>query len=156
GYAISKPVEGPVDLAQAFDLDNDGDLDLVVVKKGKLALFTFADDAWSPSAAKLPDLPSPPKDVVPVDYDHDGDVDLLLVGAFGSGIGRTEGGPPVDATETSKPPTNRAFDWAIAEDFDGDNDVALLLGGPPGPGGLSLADSPREGKFADKSRVSPA
>ena len=151
-FAAANMVDGPVEIARGFDVDNDADLDLVVLKDGKLALSAFDQDAWSPSPATFPELPAPPKDVVPVDYDHDGDVDLLLVGSFGARIWRNDAGTFADASEPSRLPKDRAFEWAIAEDLDGDNDVDFLLGGSAGP---YLADSLREGKFADKTRVLP-
>jgi hypothetical protein len=86
---------------------------------------------------------------VPVDYDHDGDVDLLLVGSFGARIWRNDGGTFVDASAASL--ANRAFDWAVAEDFDGDNDVDLLLGSV----GVSTSPTASASKFADKTRVFP-
>jgi hypothetical protein len=162
GFDVKTAVEGPVELARWFDVDNDADLDLIVWQSGKPALYLLDKDkeSWTRSPLVLPELPSPPRDVVPVDFDHDGDLDLVLVGDFGARVWRNdaattpgEGHGFVDASEKANFPAGRAFDWAIAEDFDGDNDVDFLFGGRSG---LYLADSLRESRFADKTRVFPA
>jgi tetratricopeptide (TPR) repeat protein len=152
----------PVDLACALDIDNDINagpslLSFVVIQKDRATLYHAEREKleWKPSKLAFPALPAPPSDIVAVDYDHEGDLDLLLVGPFGSRMWRNDGaaepdkgGKFTDVTAEAGLPTDRAFTWCIPEDFDGDNDVDLLLGGPRG---LFLADSLRAGKFADKT-----
>lgn len=157
GWKVATVVEEPVQLARAFDVDNDGDLDILVLQEGKLALFRYDAEAWNLSPVTFPGLPATPKDIVPVDYDHEGDVDLLLVGDFGARIWRNDGaGTPdethgfVDASDVAELPGDRTFTWAVTEDFDGDNDVDFLLGSE---GDVYLADSVRAGKFVDKTSV---
>jgi len=162
GYEAKVITKDPVDLACPFDIDNDSKagaslLSFVVVTKGKVILYHCerAKLEWKPSTLELPALPSAPSDIVAVDFDHEGDLDLLLVGPFGARLWRNDGaavpekkGTFTDVTAEAGLPTDRAFDWCLTEDFDGDNDVDFLLGGRRG---LFLADSLRGGKFADKT-----
>jgi hypothetical protein len=161
GWLAQTVVAGPVQLVRALDIDNDGDLDLLVLQDGVLALYLCDRETWTRSPLAFPALPSPPHDIVPVDYDHEGDMDLLLVGDFGARIWRNDGAATpdekhgfVDASELAGLPRDRTFDWAVTEDFDCDNDVDFLLGGRTTD--LYLADSLRAGKFQDKTRVFPS
>ncbi|MFN0009984.1 MAG: FG-GAP-like repeat-containing protein [Planctomycetota bacterium] len=157
-WRVSTVAEGPVSLARAFDVDNDGDLDVLVLLGGKLALHLYDSQGWMPSTATFPELPGSPRDIVPVDYDHEGDVDLLLVGDFGARVWSNDGAgtPPepgkphgfADVSDVATLPRDRAFTWAITEDFDGDNDVDFLLGDEKD---VYLADSLRAGRFVDAS-----
>jgi len=160
GFLVKTAVDGAVELARAADVDNDADLDFLVVQGGSPALFLQDKESWTRSPLELPPLPSPPRDAIPVDFDHDGDVDLLVTGDFGARIWRNDAATTpgqghgfVDASEKSGLPSNRAIAWGLTEDFDGDNDVDLLLGGPQA---LILADSLREGRFAEKAAAFPA
>src|SRR5262249_51943883 len=125
----------------------------------ELVLAPSAAGRWTRSPLSFAPLPSPPQDLVPVDFDHDGDLDLLLVGAFGPRILRDDGAAPrtdehrvvtrgafVDASAEASLPRDVELTWCVTEDFDGDQDVDLLLGGP---GELHLMDSLRAGKFTD-------
>ena len=161
-YAVIPVGAGACEQATSFDADNDGDLDVLCRREGRLTLFEFRDGAFHATTVAFPALPSAPTDLVAVDYDHEGDLDLLLVGAFGARVWRRDGTPALekvkdqpksgavytDATAESGLPTTRAFAWCRTEDFDGDNDVDFLLGGPNGP---ALFDSLRGGKFAEKA-----
>ena len=149
----------PTATVRAFDVDNDADLDLIVPFEDSFALFRCETDEgqarWELSTLELPSLPELPFDLIAVDYDHEGDMDLLIVGAFGVRLWRNDGvdepesgGRFTDATEVSGLPASRRFDWCLTEDWDGDNDVDFLLGGETG---LYLADSLRGGRFADQT-----
>ncbi len=153
---------GAVESAVLFDAENDGDLDLVSIGGGTLEFAAWAGGRFEKRDVKWPELTAPPAAVVAVDYDHEGDLDLVLVGPFGarvwrndSAIARSAEGVNVleelifrDATADSGLPTDRPLAWCVTEDFDGDNDVDLLLGGP---GGIVLYDSLRDGKFAARA-----
>jgi len=161
--------EGPVDAAVAFDLDNaaDGGLDLLHAQGAKVSLLrSFRRDPADPTQKlgaldwrawdrTLPALPAAPHAIVAVDYDHEGDLDLVLVGEFGARLWRNDGaGEPdpagvfTDATTESGLPTDRAFSWCVPEDYDGDQDVDLLFGGAES---AYLADNLRGGRFGDAS-----
>ena len=73
-------------LARAFDLHNDGDtLDLLFAVGPQLRLFEQDEPGtWTPTPLELPTLPAPPTDQLVVDFDHDGDLDWLVVGPFGA------------------------------------------------------------------------
>jgi tetratricopeptide (TPR) repeat protein len=154
-------VEEPVDAALAFDLGNDGDLDLLLAQAGRLHLLEAERDGegdrleWRPWTKPLPALPAAPQDLLAVDFDHEGDLDLLLVGTFGARLLRNDGadaeqpeGGFADVTAEAGLPLDRPFEWCLIEDLDTDQDVDLLLGGPEG---AFLADNQRGGTFADAS-----
>ncbi|MEL6430636.1 MAG: FG-GAP-like repeat-containing protein [Planctomycetota bacterium] len=156
-------VSGP---ARALDLGQRrlGDtLDVVAGAGETLTLAEQSDDldatSWSPSPVPLPALGGEVRDLCTVDYDHDGDLDLFVVGSFGARILRNDGagaavdaqgealerGAWVDATDVAGF-TDAPLAWCDAEDFDGDNDVDLIAGGP---GGAFLYDSLRRGEFRE-------
>jgi hypothetical protein len=72
--------EKACDLALAFDADNDGDLDVLVLEGTRLTLFEQKDARFSAVPIAFPALPSAPRAIVATDYDHEGDLDVL--GAF--------------------------------------------------------------------------
>ncbi len=160
-------VDGAVEAALAFDLGNDGDLDLIHAQGGVVSLLEAfrggpsGEDPssgpvdWRPWNRTLPELPSAPRAMCALDYDHEGDLDLVLVGDFGARLWRNDGaGAPdaagrfTDVTAEAGLPTDQALSWCLAEDLDCDQDVDLLLGGPQG---AYLADNLRSGALADAS-----
>ncbi len=160
-------VEDPVDLALAFDLGKDGDLDLAYVQGAQVHLHqAYREDplsaeekkgaiAWRVLAKSLPELSSAPLAMTAVDFDHEGDLDLLLAGPFGARLWRNDGadaadpaGAFSDVTAEAGLPVDRPFAWSMTEDFDTDQDVDILLGGPAG---LFLASNQRGGVFSDAS-----
>ena len=176
GHRVEEVVSGPVQHVRAFDLGNDDSLDLLVCRGAELLLFEAASGAdllqlgggppsgdpprrWSPSPLELPRLPGPPEDLVFGDFDHEGDLDLLAVGAFGARLLRNDGAAPrsdgrggvsrgafTDATAEAGLPVDVDLSWCSTEDFDGDQDVDLILGGPRA---VYLMDSRRSGGFED-------
>jgi hypothetical protein len=170
GFAVETLVDGPVEHVLAFDLGNRDSLDLVVCRGARASLFERRTGAevlfgepsasrWNPSPLELPAFPVPIADLSAVDFDHDGDLDLLLVGAFGARLLRNDGAAPrlgpdgvavrgtfVDVSSDASLPADRELGWCATEDFDGDSDVDLLLGGPKA---LLLMDNLRAGKFED-------
>jgi len=152
-----------VERALPFDVDNDADADLVLVRGGtvELALGTTAevpDGAVAPVAWDAPAIPiaswdAPVRDVIAVDQDHDGDLDLALAGAFGAKLLRNDaagtGGTFVDVSVEAGMPSGDLA-WVVAEDFDTDQDVDLLFGGAET---TVLASNARGGRFDDASEL---
>ena len=157
----------------AFDLNQrrGGDtLDIVAATGNGLAIIEQSDsvelsaansEAWTASPIELPDFGGAVRDLEIVDFDHDGDLDLFVVGEFGARILSNDGvGAAVDDegnalergswTDVSERATLPAvpLTWCFVEDFDGDNDVDLIAGGPARG---YLLDSLRRGLFRDVS-----
>ncbi len=164
GWREQRISDRRADRVVALDLDNEPDaaLELLVVRGAEVTAHRLdLDLTWGPIEVTTPALPGPPAALVPVDFDHEGDVDLLVVGGFGARLWRNDGayrpevearGAFVDASEVAGLPADLSLSWATVEDLDGDNDVDLLLGGP---GGTVLMDSLRAGRFADVSSRFP-
>ena len=160
----------PVTFAAALDLDlpgsngasdaskpeRDGLLDFVVATER--GLFVLGQRAGRWTAYEPPILESfPIADIDPVDFDHDGDLDLLVVGSEGLRLLRNDGfGAPggsfTDTTVAAGLPRDRGFSWGLGEDPDADNDVDLILGGT---GGVLLAKNERGGRFTASSQGLP-
>jgi Flp pilus assembly protein TadD len=81
--ALAAKVGGPAIGAVAGDYDNDGKPDLFVIREGSLSLYhndgggKFSDVS---SAAGIPAYPYLPSAVAFTDVDHDGDLDIFIVG----------------------------------------------------------------------------
>jgi len=150
----------------AFDVDNDDDLDVAVARDGSIELWIATlivpdesqEDAPSELSWTLPDSSAldvgrPILDLAAVDYDHDGDLDLIPVGDFGARLVRNDAagaaGQFTDATAESGLPQGD-FAWVRPEDYDNDHDVDLLFGGGESP---VLASNLRNGRFEDASSV---
>ncbi len=147
-----------------FDVDNDGDLDLFAITPEGATLRVRDGVAYAQVAPEWPELPPGVAAVIACDYDHEGDLDLVLAGSFGvrvwrndSVLDRAKDGTVslkkarfADASADSGLPASGQYDWIVAEDFDGDNDVDFLVRGPDG---IVVLDSLRDGKFAPKRGV---
>ena len=154
--------EGDARLARAFDLHNDGDtLDLIFVLDGALALLEQAHDgAWEPTPLALPQLPAAPDDQSLVDFDHDGDLDLFVVGPFGRRLYRNDGAGRLIAADGNEYPRGSITDvtqeaglagepkltWCATEDLDSDQDVDLISGEAQA---LTIASNLRGGRFRE-------
>ncbi|MCP3920316.1 MAG: hypothetical protein GY711_32725 [bacterium] len=161
--SATRVVEGPIDAVLPIELHNANDtVDLLYARGPQLVVLEQNDAGdFAPSPVTIDALPSAVLDFVTVDYDHDGDLDLLLVGAFGVRLLRNDGagviiqegvelprGGFTDATTDSGLPSSGDFAWCTTEDFDADLDVDLLLGGADT---LVLASNLRGGRFADRT-----
>jgi hypothetical protein len=175
GWRVESVTDLPCERVLPFDLGNDDTLDLLVCRGSELLLFEalggakrlLADSGlsgaaaahWSSTPRVLATLPAPPADVLLLDFDHEGDLDVLAVGPFGARLLRNDGaaervaadgtrtrGGFTDATALLGPQDGAAFTWCASEDLDGDQDVDLLLGGP---GALRVLDSRRSEGFAE-------
>ena len=156
---IETAFAGPAEHALAFDLHEDrqgygSDLDLWVVSGSELILLVNREGRYERSPLSPRALPGPPAELELVDYDHEGDLDLVAVGEFGVRLWRNDVNPLtlegafVEVSAEAGLPAGRAFAWCVVEDLDTDQDVDLLLGGR---GGLHLADNLRGGLFGDES-----
>ncbi|MEM8711861.1 MAG: FG-GAP-like repeat-containing protein, partial [Planctomycetota bacterium] len=158
---------GPIRTIDLNQRSSGDTLDLIIATETGVTILEQGDfpdlgeEPWSLSPVEIPNLGSAPTDLETVDFDHDGELDLLVTGSFGARILRNDGvgkrvdseGTPqprgawVDASEAASLPT-KAMAWCIVEDFDADNDVDFLIGGP---GGVHLMDSQRRGLFNDRA-----
>lgn len=142
----------------AIDLNRDDDWDLLWWTGPEVGLMEHDEGAFAPTPLELPAPGGAVLDVAPVDYDHDGDLDLLLATLGGGMLWRNDGagvvpedealprGSFTDATAEASLPRGRAFSWACIEDLDSDQDVDLLLGGAEG---VWIGSSLRSGRFEE-------
>lgn len=135
------------ELVLGFDIEDDGDLDLIVLRAKHVDLILQQPSGWQ--VKRVFELPSAPMDAVLEDFDHEGDLDLVLVGDFGVRVLRNDGaeleaGGFTDATSEAGLDTDVALEWCIPEDFDTDQDVDFLFGGQ---GQLLLSDNVRGAQF---------
>ncbi len=143
--------EGQVNELATLDLNNDGAIDFVLATTVGITILMAEKDgaSWTKAAFEFPSVPAPPADMEPVDFDHDGDIDLLLVGAFGARLWRNDGlvvdgGRLSDASKDASLPQDMKFLWCAIEDMDTDQDVDLLMGSDAG---TVLMDNLRRGRF---------
>jgi len=173
GLVVERILDGPVSHVRAFDWGNADRLDLLLWRAGELLILEHRSGAdlllgdpeqglWKRSPLQLPRFESPPRDLALLDFDHEGDLDLLVVGDFGARLFRNDGAAPridaqgqlvrgayVDVSSEASMPADVVIEWCATEDFDGDSDVDILLGGAQA---LRLMDNQRAGRFADVSR----
>jgi hypothetical protein len=147
-WSVAPLWDRPVRRLAGFDFGEDGDLDFWAVTDAGVELLVMDAGKLAQSPLPLPPLPSAPSDLEVVDYDHEGDLDLLLVGPFGVRLWRADGaahgGAFTDATEAAGLAGRGPLDWCVVEDLDSDQDVDFLLGGAQGVG---IADNLRAGRF---------
>jgi predicted nucleotidyltransferase len=118
------------------DYDSDGDLDLVVSgKDAQLAVVTklYRNDGVAGLTEVLPGVLDTVGDVTWADYDSDGNLDLLIVGAkinnfdYSSQLYHNNGNGTFSAvTGTGLTPINGQADWG---DYDNDGRIDLAMNG---------------------------
>ena len=170
-WEIESLIAEPVSLAAPLDVDRleprggsrrDAEMDLVAATtEGLLLLRRVRDDAgelvWRRWQTTVLGADFPVRDLCAVDFDHEGDLDLLVVGPRGVRLLRNDGVPAegsgfTDVTEEAGLPTTGDYAWCAIEDLDIDNDVDLLFGGAAG---VFLARNERGGRFSDASSSLP-
>lgn len=151
-FTVERVASGRFDDVVAGDLANWGRSSLLLLGSGvPVLLAPDVDLDYRPA-----DLPiAEARAAVFVDYDHEGDLDLVIAAADGVHLWRNDGleGEPTDdlservrfadATAGSGVPTV-ACDWLTIEDFDNDRDIDLLAGAGDA---TVLISSLRAGKF---------
>jgi hypothetical protein len=136
----------------AFDVDGDGDIDLLFVDSGQWPHHPTGKPKRAPVALYRNDtIPGGPLRFVDVthewgldamgseplygmgvavgDYDGDGDIDIFLTGKGGSRLLRNDGGHFTDVTRTAGV-GGRADDWSTSAafiDYDNDGDLDLFV-----------------------------
>jgi cytochrome c-type biogenesis protein CcmH/NrfG len=131
---LAKTASGVGTAAVAGDFDNDGKADLFVLRYRASALYHndgsghFTDVT---AKAKLPDYPYLARSVAFVDYDHDGDLDILI----GGGV------DIADALKTGKSVLHHPSNMLYS--------ISLML--PPAPGLLLRNNG--DGTFTDQTTV---
>src|SRR5215208_5519001 len=128
--ALSKQSTASVTAAIAGDYDNDNRPDLFVLRSGASTLYhndgkgSFSDVS---STAKIPAPPNSSNTAAFVDFDHDGDLDLL-VGGEGSLLLRNNGdGTFTDQTAAAKLTEKVSVRAIVPTDFDNRRDIDFLI-----------------------------
>jgi len=160
GAAPGTLFAGPVDLVHCFDLGNDDDIDYLIARGNELTLLEVEVEETEIARLNpiaLGTLPSAPRGMLAADVDHEGDLDLVVVGEFGARLFRCDGangGPDekqfvgtfTEIAAEAGLPVEGTFTWVVSEDFDTDQDVDLLFGGGAR---LFLASNLRAERFED-------
>lgn len=133
-----------VTAARALDLDNDGQRDLVRSGGAGLRFHPGAEGSWDPP---LPIHDAPVNRWVPVDFDHEGDVDIAAASATRSALLRNNGDRTfTDVSADAGLETIGPTIDVIASDLDNDQDVDLAF--VTRKGSVVIASNLRGGKFA--------
>src|SRR5262249_29987151 len=150
--------------AIAGDYDNDGRVDLLVLRRDGITLYResapgrFEDVTQAAGLGALRSVP-PGRAAAWVDADHDGDLDLVVTIA-GSATGAGPEGPShvrllrnngdgtfTDITAQAGVSVPHALTAIVPTDFDNRRDLDLLMAGPGGP--PVLFRPRRDGTFKD-------
>jgi hypothetical protein len=132
-----------VAMARSLDLDNDGRTDLVRGGGSGLVFHAGQEGAWEPPRVLGVE---PISRFIPVDYDHEGDVDLAAAGSRRASLVRNLGDRTfADVSEESGLAAIGPCVTLASCDLDDDQDVDLVF--VTRRGEVVLASNQREGKF---------
>ncbi len=132
-----------VSQARALDLDNDGQRDLLLSGGTGLSFHPGVEGAWGPPRTVLDRSVGR---FVPVDFDHEGDVDVVAAGTRAPALVLNHGdGTFSDVTEASGLAVVGACVHVEAVDLDNDADVDLVF--VTRSGDVVIASNLRGGRF---------
>ncbi len=136
-----------VNMARLLDVDDDGTLDLVRAGGGGIHVHPGVQGGWDPPLAIARTASNA---FVPVDFDHEGDLDFVSLGSIGLSLFQNNGNRTLtDVTAGSGVESVGPCMIVAAGDLDDDQDVDLLL--LTRRGKLQTASNLRGGRF----QVSP-
>ena len=147
--ALAKPGTARATAAIAGDYDNDTKPDLFILRQGTGTLYhndgngSFSDVT---TAAKIPASPNRAMTAAFVDFDHDGDLDLLLAGEGNLLLRNNGDGTFSDQTAAAKLVDKGPAYAIVPTDFDNRRDIDLLIASPDK---ISLWRNMRDGTFRD-------
>jgi tetratricopeptide (TPR) repeat protein len=147
--ALAKAAANAGTAAVAGDYDNDNQPDLFILRRGAGTLYhndgkgSFSD---ATAAAKLSTTANLSASAAFVDFDHDGDLDLLIAGE-GELLLRNNGdGTFTDQTAAAKLTDKTSARAIVPTDFDNRRDIDLLIASTEK---VSLWRNMRDGTFRD-------
>ena len=112
----------------SHDFDQDARTDLLTATRGELLLFPGSPEGFAAVRRLDSELEASPEVLLPLDLDHDGDLDLLVGTQKRTRYLQNRGsGGFVDATASIGLPPDGGLAAAAAADFDEDGDLDLLL-----------------------------
>jgi len=129
------------------DCDDDGNLDAILsTNRG-----TLLSSATAPGLFAEPvDIAEPSGRSIFADVDHDGDLDLLLIGSGRHRLLHNDGRASFSDVTDAAGLTASGGTQAFFSDFDNDRDIDFLVAsGPTDEGGLELFTNNRDGSFTD-------
>jgi tetratricopeptide (TPR) repeat protein len=147
--ALSKTAAASGTAAVAGDYDNDGRPDLFILRQGASTLYhndgkgNFSD---ATAAAKISTPANLSTSVAFVDFDHDGDLDLLLAGESYLLLRNNGDGTFSDQTAAAKLSDKVSAHAIVPTDFDNRRDIDLLVASTEK---ISLWRNMRDGTFRD-------
>jgi len=137
--------------AVAGDYDNDGRADLLILRRDGTRLFhndgggKFSN---ATTAAKLPTFASAPESAAFVDFDHDGDLDLVIAGTEAVQLVRNNGnGTFTDITADTGIAAAAGGIAVLPTDYDNHRDIDLMI--VRSSGRPALYKNLRDGTFRD-------
>ncbi len=138
------------------DLDNDVQLDLLVMEAGSTLLAAGADGAFSAPTAAVSDIFPAAIDLDVLDFDSDGDLDLVSATAVENGFAidlhRNDGTGQLSSVGGNALPTLdlTTFSKILTGDLDRDGDHDLLVINKEG---VRWVDNLRQGAYRDLTRT---
>ncbi|MFQ5460181.1 MAG: FG-GAP repeat domain-containing protein, partial [Anaerolineae bacterium] len=143
---------GGVTGAAAGDFDTDGRMELLLLTDGGIRILKRGAAGWSELWANRGLADSGALlDAVPVDYDHDGDLDIIGLARSGEAVVfLNRGDAGIDNPAPMPIDGGGHFSRVTAFDVDGDADLDLVLAGD---GDLAVLANDRQGRFSRRDNL---